>query len=68
MIFKVKVTTSATPEQLAALRQLGLANEPYLRFGSYHVYRTEVSAETAETMRTMDGVINVEIMPRYSVA
>jgi hypothetical protein len=68
MIYKVKVTTTATPEQLAALRHLGIADEPYLRFGSYHVYRAEMGAETAETMRAMEGMISVETMPRYTIA
>jgi hypothetical protein len=68
MIYKVKVWTTATPEELSRLRQLGCVDTPYLTFRSYHCYRAEMSAETADEMRAMDGVISVEPMPTYTVA
>lgn len=66
-VYKIKVYASASQDQLAQLQRLGCAEKPFMALGNWVNYRAEVSPETAETMRTMDGVIEVVPMPTYSV-
>jgi hypothetical protein len=67
MIYKVRVSARATPEQLIHLQELGCDEKPYITFPSYRVYKAEMNAEATETMRTIECVMSVEKMPTYSV-